>query len=76
MDLMRELDKKFESTKGNPAYPRVLLLGYFLYCIVKNMYKLSDLAYACKYDDLLRIFSCKESPYESTLRRFFRGCSC
>lgn len=37
---------------------------------MKDTFKLSDLAYACKYDKLLNIFTCGESPSESTLRRF------
>ena len=73
MDLMNELDKQFKSTAGNPAYPRALLLGIYLYAMVKDIHKYCDLTYACKYDNLLRIFTCDESPSQSTLRRFLEN---
>lgn len=70
LSLTDMLNSKFNSKKGNKAYPRALLLGVLLFCFDKNLQNLSDFKEECENNRILRMFTCGKTPSESTLKRF------
>jgi len=70
VDLMDELNGKFPSHLGNRAFPRSMLLGVYLYCLHLHKHNLSDIARECETNNILKIFTCGESPSQATLKRF------
>jgi len=69
-DLMDDLNSNFSSNYGNKAYPREMLLGIILYCFHLHKHNLSDFAFECKVNGVLKVFTCGKSPSHSTLKRF------
>lgn len=53
--LTGELDSKFDSKTGRPAYPRSMLLGVLLYCFYNKIDNLADVEMECCKNRFLRI---------------------
>jgi len=70
VDLMGDLNSVFSSNLGNKAYNRSIILGIFLYCFDRHIHNLSDIAHECQVNEVLKIFTCGETPSIATLRRF------
>lgn len=71
-DLIRDLNKQFDSEHGNRAYPRELLLGVLMYCYTLHISNLTSVARECKINGMLQVFTCGETPSASTFKRFFK----
>ena len=48
LDLMKELDSKFDGVRGRKAYPRVLLLIVVLYCFSEGITNYKMMSKECK----------------------------
>ena len=70
-DLIKDLNKEFDSKEGNRAYPRELLLGVLMYCSTLHFSNLTAIARECKLNSMLQVFTCGETPSASTFKRFF-----
>ena len=68
--LIDELNSKFDSNVGRPAYPREMLLGVLLYCFHLKMENLIEVERECLKNRFLRIFTCNTEPKSSTFKRF------
>ena len=68
--LIDELNSKFDSNVGRPAYPREMLLGVLLYCFHLKMENLIEVEKECSKNRFLRIFTCNAEPKSSTFKRF------
>ena len=71
-DLIKNLNKEFDSKEGNRAYPRELLLGVLMYCSTLHFSNLTAIARECKLNKMLQVFTCGETPSASTFKRFFK----
>ena len=71
-DLIKNLNKQFDSKQGNRAYPRELLLGVLMYCSTLHIANLTGIARECKVNRVLQVFTCGETPSASTFKRFFQ----
>ena len=71
-DLIKDLNKEFDSKEGNCAYPRELLLGVLMYCSTLHFSNLTAIARECKLNSMLQVFTCGETPSASTFKRFFK----
>ena len=71
-DLIKNLNKQFDSEEGNRAYPRELLLGILMYCSTLHISNLTAVARECKVNKMLQVFTCGETPSASTFKRFFK----
>ena len=67
--LVNELDSKFDSKKGRPAYPRLLILGILLYCFSLGLDNLIDVERECCKNIYLKVFTCGIEPKVNTFRR-------
>ena len=72
LDLIKDLNKQFDSDEGNRAYPREMLLGVLMYCSTLRMSNLNAIARECKINKMLQVFTCGETPSDSTFKRFFK----
>jgi hypothetical protein len=72
-DIIKEFDEKFNSKVGNNAYPRTMLLGIYLYSLSRDYLTVDEISNLCVWDDVLKIFTCKQTPSYSTLRRFLNN---
>ena len=70
-DLIKDLNKQFDSEEGNRAYPREMLLGILMYCSTLHIPNLTAVARECKVNKMLQVFTCGETPSASTFKRFF-----
>ena len=73
VDLMGDLNSVFSSKWGNKAYNRSMILGIFLYCFHLHNYNLSDIARECEVNNVLRIFTCGNTPSQAILKRFLEN---
>ena len=71
-DLIKDLNKQFDSNEGNRAYPRELLLGILMYCSTLHISNLTAVARECKVNKMLKVFTCGKTPSASTFKRFFK----
>ena len=71
-DLIKDLNKQFDSEEGNRAYPPELLLGILMYCSTLHISNLTAVAHECKVNKMLQVFTCGETPSASTFKRFFK----
>lgn len=69
-ELINELNSKFNSNVGRPAYPREMLLGVLLYCFHLKMENFIEIERECSKNRFLRIFTCNTEPKSSTFKRF------
>lgn len=68
--LIGELNSKFDSNVGRPAYPREMILGVLLYCFHLKMENFIEIERECEKNRFLRIFTCNTEPKYSTFKRF------
>ena len=71
-DLIKDLNKQFDSEEGNRAYTCELLLGILMYCYTLHVSNLTAVARECKVNKMLQVFTCGETPSASTFKRFFK----
>jgi hypothetical protein len=69
-DFIWEFNRKFDSKVGNVAYDRTMLLGIYLYCMKRNRPTLSEISEMCVSDEVVKIFTCNQTPSLATLKRF------
>ena len=62
-NLMHQLDSKFESKCGRPAYPRTLLLIVVLYCFSIDIANYTKMEEECKKNKFLLIVTCGLKPH-------------
>ena len=63
-----ELNSKFDSTEGNKAIPRQIVIRALMYCYNDYMDKYSDIALRCRTDVILKVFTSNRSLSESLFR--------
>lgn len=68
--LIGELNSKFDSKVGRPAYPREMILGVLLYCFHLKMENFIEIERECEKNRFLRIFTGNTEPKYSTFKRF------
>ncbi len=71
--LMKELDSKYDSKYGRPAYPRRMLLGVVLYCVSQKVDDMAGIARMCRENKFLQVFTCGINHSTSTFKRFLNN---
>ena len=69
-NLMHQLDSKFESKRGRPAYPRTLLLIVVLYCFSIDIANYTKMEEECKKNKFLLIVACGLKPSRNSFANF------
>lgn len=69
-NLMHQLDSKFESKRGRPAYPRTLLLIVVLYCFSIDIANYTKMEEECKKNKFLLIVTCGLKPSRNSFANF------
>ena len=68
-DLTLELEKDF-SNNGNSHYPRYFLLVIIMYCFYRKLFFYSEIEYALKNDEIIKIYTRGMPVCKNTIRNF------
>ena len=68
-DLTSELEKDF-SKNGNSHYPRYFILVIIMYCFYRRLFFYSDIEYALKNDEIIKIYTRGMPICKNTIRNF------
>lgn len=70
VEIIDQLNSKFNKIKGNKAIPRQIIIGTMMYCFNDYMDKFSDLSLRTRTDEIIKIYTSNTSLSESLFRKF------